>query len=103
MARLPDWPARLAAQLAAAETRPFDAHRWNCGQFALAAIRATTGRGQPWRGMAKTLRRDGGYVWSESLIIPVLKRGEVTGYMSIRSEASQSRSMPARPCRSRSI
>ena len=43
MARLPDWPARLAALLAAAETRPFDAHRWNCGRFALAAIQAATG------------------------------------------------------------
>jgi PAS domain S-box-containing protein len=60
-------------------------------QALLDDIRATTGRGQPWRGMAKTLRRDGGYVWSESLIIPVLKRGEVTGYMSIRSEASPQR------------
>ena len=43
MARLPDWPARLAALLAAAETRPFDAHRWNCGRFALAAVEACTG------------------------------------------------------------
>ena len=38
-------------------------------QALLDDIRATTGRGQPWRGMAKTLRRDGGYV-VESLIIP---------------------------------
>ena len=29
-------------------------------QALLDDIRATTGRGQPWRGMAKTLRRDGG-------------------------------------------
>lgn len=43
MARLPDWPARLAALLVAAETRPFDAHRWNCGRFALAAVEAVTG------------------------------------------------------------
>ena len=43
MARLRDWPARLAALLAAVETRPFDAHRWNCGRFALAAIHAVTG------------------------------------------------------------
>jgi len=43
MARVPGWPARLAALLAAAETRPFDAHRWNCGRFALAAIHAATG------------------------------------------------------------
>ena len=43
MARLPDWPARLASLLAAVETRPFDAHRWNCGRFALAAVEACTG------------------------------------------------------------
>ena len=43
MTRRPDWHARLAALLAAAEARPFDAHRWNCGRFALAAIQAATG------------------------------------------------------------
>ena len=43
MARLPDWPARLTALLAAVETRPFDAHRWNCGRFALASVEACTG------------------------------------------------------------
>jgi len=43
MARRLDWHARLAALLAAAETRPFHAHRWNCGRFALAAVEAVTG------------------------------------------------------------
>ena len=43
MARLPNWPARLAALLSAVETRAFDAHRWNCGRFALAAVEAVTG------------------------------------------------------------
>lgn len=43
MARLPDWPARLAALLSAVETRAFDAHCWNCGRFALAAVEAVTG------------------------------------------------------------
>ncbi len=40
--RHPDWPTRLAALLSAAETRPFDAHRWNCALFALAAVEAVT-------------------------------------------------------------
>lgn len=40
---------------------------------------------------SKTLRRDGGYVWSDSLIIPVLRQGQITGYMAIRSEASPQR------------
>ena len=40
MTRLPDWPERLAALITAAEHRPFDAVRWNCGRFALAAVLA---------------------------------------------------------------
>ncbi len=51
MARLPDWHARLAALLAAAESRPFDAHRWNCGRFALAAVMSTTGHRPAWRSL----------------------------------------------------
>lgn len=43
MTRLPDWPARLAALLSAAETRRFDRHHWNCARFALAAVEACTG------------------------------------------------------------
>jgi hypothetical protein len=43
MTRRPDWPVRLAALLAAAETRPFHARRWNCARFALAAVEAVTG------------------------------------------------------------
>ena len=34
---------RLAALLSAVETRAFDAHRWNCGRFALVAVEAVTG------------------------------------------------------------
>ena len=44
MPRHPDWPARLAALLAAAEARPFDARCWNCGRFALAAVEACLGQ-----------------------------------------------------------
>ncbi len=43
MTRRPDWPAQLAALLSAVETRAFEAHRWNCGRFALAAVEAVTG------------------------------------------------------------
>ena len=43
MSRRPDWPGRLAALLSAVEARPFEAHRWNCGRFALAAVEACTG------------------------------------------------------------
>jgi hypothetical protein len=41
--RRKDWAVRLAALLSAAEARPFDARRWNCASFALAAVEAVTG------------------------------------------------------------
>ena len=44
MTRLPDWPERLAALVTAAEHRPFDAVRWNCGRLAMAAVVACTGQ-----------------------------------------------------------
>ena len=47
--RLPDWPERLAALVTAAEHRPFDAARWNCGRFAMAAVVACTGHRPSWQ------------------------------------------------------
>jgi hypothetical protein len=41
--RRKDWAVRLAALLAAAEARAFDARQWNCASFALAAVEAVTG------------------------------------------------------------
>jgi hypothetical protein len=47
--RLPDWPERLAALITAAEHRPFDDARWNCGRFAMAVVVACTGRRSSWQ------------------------------------------------------
>ena len=49
MNRLPDWPERLGALVTAAEHRPFDAVRWNCGRFAMAAVMACTGQRPVWQ------------------------------------------------------
>ena len=49
MTRLPDWPERLAALITAAEHRPFDAARWNCGRFALATVVACMGQRPAWQ------------------------------------------------------
>ena len=49
MTRLPDWPERLATLITAAEHRPFEAARWNCGRFALAAVVACTGLRPSWQ------------------------------------------------------
>lgn len=43
-ARLPDWARRLAHLLAEAGPRPLRYGRWDCAQFARAAILAQTGR-----------------------------------------------------------
>ena len=47
--RLPDWSEQLAALITAAEHRPFDAARWNCGRFALATVMACTGQRPSWQ------------------------------------------------------
>ena len=49
MSRLPDWADRLAALITVAEHRPFDAARWNCGRFAMAAVVACTGQRPVWQ------------------------------------------------------
>ena len=47
--RLLDWPERLAALITTAEHRPFDAARWSCGRFAMAAVVACTGQRPTWQ------------------------------------------------------
>ncbi len=49
--RHPDWVVRLAALLRAAEGRAFDARRWNCALFALAAVEAVTGQRPAFRAL----------------------------------------------------
>jgi len=49
LGRLPDCPDRLAALITAAEHRPFNAARWNCGRFAMAAVAACTGQRPSWQ------------------------------------------------------
>ena len=49
MNRLHDWPERLAALITVAEHRPFDAARWNCGRFAMAAVVVCTGQHPHWQ------------------------------------------------------
>ena len=49
MSRLLDWPERLAVLITMAEHRPFDAARWNCGRFAMAAVVACTGQRPSWQ------------------------------------------------------
>ena len=42
--------------------------------------------GHPWRGLVKNRRKDGGFYWVEALVVPIHRNGQVTGYMSVRTE-----------------
>lgn len=76
MTRLPDWPDRLGALISAAEHRPFDAARWNCGRFALAAVMACTGQRPSWqhRPTLAEMADTGGY---PHVPVPFARTGDV--------------------------
>lgn len=58
----------------------------------LADVRSTTSSGRPWMGMAKLrIPGTGQPMWTQSLIMPVLKGDKTLGYMSIRSPVSEER------------
>lgn len=60
-ARLPDWPERLLAHVAACETLPFAWGRHDCVTFAAGAVQAVTGwagwPAAPWADERAALRR----------------------------------------------
>ena len=49
----------------------------------------TVKQGRPWRGMVKNRCQNGDFYWVDALIVPVLKGGEITGYMSVRTEPTR--------------
>ena len=76
MSRLPDWPERLATLITAAEHRPFDDARWNCGRFALAAVVACTGQRPSWqhRSSLAEMADTAGY---PRVAVPFARAGDV--------------------------
>jgi PAS domain S-box-containing protein len=49
----------------------------------------TISSGQIWRGEVKNKRKDGGYYWVDSTIIPIKDtRGKITGYIAIRYDVT---------------
>jgi len=50
---------------------------------------ATVKSGLPWRGMVKNRCKNGDYYWVEAFVVPLKKNGQITGYMSVRTPASQ--------------
>ncbi|MCA6216360.1 PAS domain-containing protein [Ideonella sp. B7] len=49
---------------------------------------STIGRGRPWSGVVKNRRKNGDHYWVMAHVVPIMKNGKPTGYMSVREEAS---------------
>ncbi len=49
----------------------------------------TIKHGRPWRGTVKNRCKNGDFYWVDALVVPVLKEGRVSGYMSVRSEPTR--------------
>ena len=56
---------------------------------AFAWLWETIKQGRPWRGMVKNRCQNGDFYWVDALIVPVMKGGEITGYMSVRTEPTR--------------
>ena len=49
----------------------------------------TAKSGKPWHGMVKNRRKDGGFYWVDANVTPVMARGQLQGYVSIRSRPTR--------------
>lgn len=56
---------------------------------AFADLWATIKAGRPWRGLVKNRCKNGDYYWVDAYVVPVSRDGQITGYMSVRSEPSR--------------
>ncbi|XZG70762.1 methyl-accepting chemotaxis protein [Chitinibacteraceae bacterium HSL-7] len=55
---------------------------------AFADLWQTVRRGQPWRGLVKNRTKQGDFYWVDAYVTPIHERGQITGYMSVRSAPS---------------
>ncbi|UTH74858.1 PAS domain-containing methyl-accepting chemotaxis protein [Chromobacterium sp. IIBBL 290-4] len=46
-------------------------------------------REQPWRGIVKNRCQNGDHYWVDAIVVPVKEKGQLTGYMSVRSPATR--------------
>lgn len=49
----------------------------------------TIGKGSPWKAFVKNRCKNGDHYWVSAAVVPTLKDGQVTGYMSVRSKPSR--------------
>ncbi|MEO3990278.1 methyl-accepting chemotaxis protein [Pseudocitrobacter cyperus] len=48
----------------------------------------TLKQGEPWSAIVKNRRKNGDHYWVRANAIPMVRQGEITGYMSIRTQAT---------------
>jgi methyl-accepting chemotaxis protein/aerotaxis receptor len=53
---------------------------------AFADLWATIKAGRPWEGLVKNRAKAGGFYWVRANVTPVIEKGEVSGYISIRTQ-----------------
>jgi PAS domain S-box-containing protein len=51
----------------------------------------TVKKGGKWHGYVKNLRKDGGFYWVYATVIANVRKGEITGFTSVRRRASRSK------------
>ncbi|WP_420211802.1 methyl-accepting chemotaxis protein [Burkholderia aenigmatica] len=56
---------------------------------AFADMWATLKGGEPWTALVKNRRKNGDHYWVRSNTVPVMRNGQPTGYMSVRTKASR--------------
>ena len=56
---------------------------------AFADLWKTIRQGKSWTGMVKNRRKDGGFYWVRANVTPMKSRGEVSGYMSVRTKPTR--------------
>lgn len=56
---------------------------------AFADLWATLKRGQAWTALVKNRRRDGDHYWVRANVAPVVRQGEVRGYISVRTQPAR--------------
>ena len=49
----------------------------------------TLQKGEPWSGIVKNRRKNGDHYWVRANAVPMVRNGQMTGYMSIRTRATE--------------
>lgn len=54
--------------------------------------------GRPWSGVLKNRRKDGSHYWVVANVTPLIDESGITGYMSVRTEATREQTSAAEEC-----